>query len=219
MKIPLSIVIPVKNEAASIEAVLGDIKKAKFPPYTQVIVVDDCSNDSSGSLAKKQGARVLTAPALGYGGALKKGFTRAKGEWIAFLDGDATYPVKTLKKMWLLRKKSSGFIMANRLAFSNHMPVLRRLGNINFSFLAGFLSGVKIKDLCSGQRMFKRKFIKLAFNLPDGLDFSPAFTLAVIKKGFKITWVETDYLERKGFSKLSVIKDGCKFLYRIFKGV
>lgn len=68
----LSIVIPAKDEVATIERTVADIRRRH--PDAEIVVVDDGSSDSTGSAAAKAGARVIRHPeSLGNGAAIKSG--------------------------------------------------------------------------------------------------------------------------------------------------
>ena len=65
-------------------------------------------------------------------------------------------------------------------------------------------------------RILKRTALDKLYPLPDGLNFTPAMTCrALMGKGLRIAEVPIEYAERTGKSKLSVIKDGLRFLKTI----
>ena len=95
----LSVVIPAYNEENGIEEIARRVLAVE-PALKEVgvnelelIVVDDGSSDRTGEIAGSiEGVRLITQKNKGYGGALKTGFSNAKGELIGFLDADGTYP-------------------------------------------------------------------------------------------------------------------------------
>jgi glycosyltransferase involved in cell wall biosynthesis len=214
---PLSVVIPAKDEAQALPGVLRAFKGAGLPRGWQGLVVDDGSSDGSGALARRAGWRVLRTSGLGYGGALQAGFAACKGEWLAFLDADGTYPPAELGRLWRQRP-AGGMVLADRFTPANRMPFERRLGNRAFNALATLKLARRVPDLCTGQRIFHRSLAPLAQGLPLGLDFSPAFTLACARQGAPLAWVPIPYLDRQGHSKLGLWGDGWRFLGAILKG-
>ena len=58
----------------------------------EVLIVDTNSKDRTREIASSKGARIINEPRRGYGRAYKTGFKNAKGEFIATLDADCTYP-------------------------------------------------------------------------------------------------------------------------------
>ena len=70
------VVIPAFNEAATLAAVVEEVRAAL--PSADVLVVDDCSSDGTRAVALTTVAQVLTLPInLGVGGAMRAGFRYA----------------------------------------------------------------------------------------------------------------------------------------------
>lgn len=69
----LTVVIPAHREGGSIGRVVAEARK-----HAEVIVIDDCSPDNTGELARAAGAEVIRSDqALGYEGAISRGFEEA----------------------------------------------------------------------------------------------------------------------------------------------
>ncbi|MGH9070331.1 MAG: glycosyltransferase family 2 protein [Acidimicrobiales bacterium] len=89
---PVSVVIPARDEAASLPVLLGSLAAQSRRPE-EVIVVDDASADSTAEVAASLGAKVLSAGDLppGWSGkawACALGAGAASGETLVFLDAD-----------------------------------------------------------------------------------------------------------------------------------
>lgn len=87
-----SVVIPARNEAASLPVLLASLE-AQVPPPLEVVVVDDGSDDATVAVAEAAGARVVPAgdvPAgwLGKPWACQRGVAETTGEHLVFLDAD-----------------------------------------------------------------------------------------------------------------------------------
>lgn len=98
----ISIVIPAKNEAENIEALLDGIDAALAGRTYEVIVVDDASDDGMEAILK---ARMARAPQLrvlrhdrsgGQSAAVNSGVKAARGAICATLDGDGQNPPEEL---------------------------------------------------------------------------------------------------------------------------
>ncbi len=213
---PLSVVIPARDEEAGLPEVLTDLGQQPLPEGTEILVVDDGSRDRTAAVAEESGAQVLSIEGRGYGGALKAGFAAARGEWLAFLDADATYPAATLVELWDAKSEASGMLLANRFSDQNHMPWTRRIGNRVLSRIAALHTRCPIPDLCSGERLFPRRLLHKLDDLPNGLEFSPALTVRFLKRGYRVEWLSSPYHDRVGRSKLSIGLDGYRFLKAIF---
>lgn len=94
----ISIIIPALNESATIESVIRFCQLD--PQVTEIIVVDDKSEDNTVELARKAGARVLISETRGKGISMKEGIDAAKNEIILFLDADIDpYPEGSIAKL------------------------------------------------------------------------------------------------------------------------
>ncbi len=91
----ISVVIPTLNEEESIANVVQFAKR--HPLVNEVIVVDDKSADKTVSIARQQGAKVITSTKLGKGASMKDGALCASNNIIVYLDGDIDpYPEHTI---------------------------------------------------------------------------------------------------------------------------
>jgi len=108
----LSIIIPTLNEENGIVKTLSQINELGIDK--EVIVVDGLSTDKTVENARKMGAKIIIEKRKGKGIAMATGVENAKGELIAFLDGDGTYPPRYLPVMQELAKKYD-VVVASRL--------------------------------------------------------------------------------------------------------
>jgi hypothetical protein len=93
------------------------------------------------------------------------------------------------------------------------MPAVRRLGNRIYRGLINVLADSRIGDPASGMRVLRKDKLWEIYPLPDGLHFTPAMTCrAALDSQLKIIEVPIRYEERSGRSKLSVVRDGLRFL-------
>ena len=85
----ISIIIPVLNEAVTIEKTLDRLKDN---PNIEIIVVDGGSSDRTIDLAKKMGVTVITVSNLGRASQMNAGAAIAKGDYLLFLHVDTQLP-------------------------------------------------------------------------------------------------------------------------------
>jgi hypothetical protein len=95
------------------------------------------------------------------------------------------------------------------------MPAVRRLGNMIFATLVTLIGNQRVSDSASGQRVLRRDALPLLYPLPDGLNFTPVMSTRAIHENLNIVEVPISYAERQGRSKLSVVRDGFRFLSSI----
>jgi glycosyltransferase involved in cell wall biosynthesis len=97
----LSVVLPAHNEAENIGAVVRDFLRAtrSLGRPVEVIVIDDGSTDGTADAANvgSEWVRVVRRDRNGgYGAALTTGFSRARGDWVFFTDGDGQFGASQL---------------------------------------------------------------------------------------------------------------------------
>ena len=112
----ISAVVITKNEERNIRECL-----ASLDWVDEIIVVDAGSTDRTVSLAKKSTKKVYVRPWEGYGEAKNFALSRAKGDWILWLDADERVPPELREEIKDTLKSSaaevSGFDMPRKAFF------------------------------------------------------------------------------------------------------
>ena len=212
----VSVVIPTMNEEASIGLVIDEVKRAfaDTRPF-EVLVVDTDSKDRTRELATEAGAVVVGEPRRGYGRAYKTGFARSKGEIIATLDADMTYPASEIPALVdMLERDELDFITTNRFADMERGAMGRkhRLGNHVLSLATRFLFRVKVKDSQSGMWVFRRALLDRIDLESDGMAMSEEIKIEAFRKG-RAKEVPITYRVRIGEVKLDSWRDGLANLW------
>ena len=192
------IVIPARNEAATIGALLESLRAQG---YRQVLVVDDLSDDGTGDIARAGGAMVLR-PVLGLGAwggmqtgiryGLREGFGR-----VITMDADGQHEVGELPKLLAASARSDVVIGA----FPQRASRLRRIAWTWFRML----TGLPLTDLTSGFRCYRSPAMEvLASGEATLLDYQDVGTLLLLRKaGLRIIEVPVTMKERvDGISRI-----------------
>jgi glycosyltransferase involved in cell wall biosynthesis len=87
----ISVVIPVRNDAAMLTTALEALAAQTRPP-DEIVVVDNGSSDASAMIADRAGARVVPEPRRGIPYASSTGYDNARGAIIARIDADSVCP-------------------------------------------------------------------------------------------------------------------------------
>ena len=221
----LSIVIPAYDEEEGMAAIVERVLTMKASLAAvgmdlELIVVDDGSTDHTADVIRRYDGAVSLAcheQNAGYGAALKTGFALAGGEWVGFLDADGTYPPEYFPQLCqaALEGEADLVIGSRRSGAESDMPLMRRVGNLLWSHLVTLMGNHRVMDPASGMRVIRREVLPRLYPLPDGLNFTPVMSTRAIHEGLKMVEVPIPYRERVGRSKLSVIRDGTRFLNSI----
>ncbi len=221
----LSVVIPALNEEKGIGEIIGRVCsiEPRLPKVgiqkLEIIVVDDGSRDRTAEIVSEfPGVRLVQHRVnRGYGAALKTGFCHAHGEWLAFLDADGTYPPEYLPELCRVAlENQADVVIGSRMSGADsEMPAVRWLGNRLYAGLLSFVGNAHIADTASGMRVLRRDVLAYLYPLPDGLHFTPTMSTRALHERLKMIEVPIPYRERVGRSKLSVVRDGVRFLHSI----
>lgn len=201
----LTVVIPAFNEAAGIASVLDELKRECSQFLTTIIVVDDGSSDDTARLAREHGAVVIQHPAnLGYGAALKSGLRRSDTTYIATFDADGQHFASDLRRLWEGRAGAAMIIGARRQLI--HSPLWRMPGKWILGTVASYLVRRPIPDLNSGLRLLTRDVaLRYAHLCPRGFSMSTTLTMAVLSRGWPVSFIPIDVRARSGRSTVTVV--------------
>lgn len=88
----VSVIVPVRNEAANIDACIRSILSQEAPDGLEVVVADGRSTDGSAALARAAGAIVVDNPRQITPAGLNAALAAARGDVIVRFDGHAQMP-------------------------------------------------------------------------------------------------------------------------------
>ncbi len=206
----VTVIVPALNEAGAIGQVVRDLA-ARYPEY-EILVIDDGSTDNTGQLAASAGARVVRHEwNRGYGASLKTGCRQARGEIVVCFDGDGQHDPDDVER--LVEEIGPHDMVVGTRSRDSYEPLIRRPGKLILAAFANFLAGVKIPDVNSGFRAFRRDVILRYLHLmPPGFSFSTTSTFAMLKSGRPVKWVPIRAKRRIGTSSVSQVRHGLQTL-------
>lgn len=212
----VSIVIPAKNEMATIESVVAGAFTAV--PDAEIIVVDDGSVDQTAALARNAGAVVIRHPeSLGNGAAVKSGARAATGRILCLMDADGQHDATEIGP--LMDKLHTGYDMViGARNYGSHANVGRLAANGLYNAFASLICGRRIPDLTSGFRVVRANlFRQFLYLLPNGFSYPTTITMAFLRSGYPVAFMPISASRRTGKSHIRPIRDGMRFLAIIFK--
>ncbi len=169
----ISLVLPAWNEADAILPALDEAITAlsQLTDDYEVIVVDDGSSDGTADLVK-QVAQYNAAIRLvqhdrnlGYGAALRNGFSVAKCDLVAFTDADCQFDLNELDRFVLLSRKYD--IVCGYRIDRQDTP-LRCLYSRVYNQLVRIMLATGVRDVDCALKMFHREVVQQLTISTDG---------------------------------------------------
>lgn len=212
----VSVILPAKNEAASIGEVLGHLTQLAI--FSELIVVDDGSADDTAKIAAQAGALVVRHPySKGNGAAIKSGARIASGDVIVFMDADGQHDPADISR--LLDRLDQGYDMVvGARQKGSQASFGRGFANKCYNWLASYMTGHRVEDLTSGFRVVRAdKFREFLYLLPNGFSYPTTSTMAFFRAGYSVAYEPIHAARRVGKSHLRIWRDGLRFLLIIFR--
>jgi cellulose synthase/poly-beta-1,6-N-acetylglucosamine synthase-like glycosyltransferase len=218
------ILIPAFNEAENLAAVLPSIPKTLGDTSVKALVINDGSTDDTESVARLNGALVISHPFnRGGGAALRIGYDVAstiEASIVVTMDGDGQHlPSEIAALVTPILKDEADIVIGSRVIGSREKDsTIRWVGLHIFNWLVNILTGLKISDCSSGFRAFRLTKLQKVKLLQDQFH-TAELIIDAAKKGFRIKEVPITILKRKsGQSKKGKnFKYGLNFAKAIVK--
>jgi len=216
----LTFLIPCLNEENTIASVVQEARSnlSQLNVSFEILVVDNNSEDSSVVRALNCGARVISEERRGYGRALRRGISAARGRLIIFADGDLSYDLSELSLFVEKLNSGSDLVVGNRFLGgidSGAMPWLHKyVGNPILSFLGRKIYGISIGDFHCGLRGFRKSSISEVKLTSPGMEFASEIIVKFALKGLHVSEVPTR-LRKDGRARSSHLRtwvDGWRHL-------
>ncbi len=214
----LTICVPAYNEALGIKIMLEELR-SRFRE-AEIIVVDDGSTDDTLKLAKSvEGITVLSHERnRGYGASLKTAIRKAKRKTVAWFDADGQHRVEDLEKVAQPIIDESMDAVIGVRGKESEVSMDRLPGKLILKVVSELLVGESIPDLNSGLRCFRADVIRRYLHLlPDGFSASTTTTLLMMRRGYRLGFVDIVAVKRKGHSTVNIISDGLATLKLIIR--
>jgi glycosyltransferase involved in cell wall biosynthesis len=214
----ISIILPAKNEAESLQQLLPTLRE--HFPEDELLVVNDGSTDSTVDICQQHGVTVVShVYSMGNGAAIKTGARNASKSILVFMDADGQHTPADITR--LLDKIDEGYDMVvGARHLDSHASLTRRIGNTIYNKLASWMTGYPIEDLTSGFRAARaRHFKKFLYLLPNKFSYPTTSTMAFFRSGLAVGYVPIRAMSRSGDRKshIRILHDGLRFLIIILK--
>lgn len=228
----LSIIIPVFNEAQTIEQVLEKVKAVKLIHNIskQIIIIDDHSKDNSLEVIRKFASNnsglisevISLKENKGKGFSVRTGISRATGNYIIIQDADVELNPKDYNLLIQAAVKSNAHVVyGSRFLKKQQFPIPFEtfLANRILSAIASILVGRKITDMETCYKLIDHSLLQDLQLKENRFGFEPEITLKLLRKRhIRYAEVPVTYKARsKHMGKKIGITDGLRALYCLIR--
>ena len=163
-RLNVSFFFPVYRDEATVERVARKALELldEIAGDFEIIIVDDGSPDRAGAVADelaRQDSRIRVVHHernLGYGRALRTGFSACRFDWIAFTDGDDEYEVSDLRKLIRLRDYYDLIIT---FRYAKRYSNLRVFISWVYNKVLRVLFQTRFRDISCGLRLIRKAVV------------------------------------------------------------
>jgi glycosyltransferase involved in cell wall biosynthesis len=205
----VAVLIPALNEEASLPLVLRDLPRNQV---SDILVVDNGSQDHTAEVARMAGARVVQEPRRGYGAACLCGLAdlarRPEGppDIVVFLDADySDHPEELPYLVQPILDDRFDLVIGSRLSGRREpgaMPPQSVWGNRLACFLMWLLFGARYTDL-GPFRAIRWTALEQLGMVDQNYGWTVEMQIKAVRLGLRVLEVPVSYRRRIGTSKIS----------------
>ena len=219
----LSVVMPVFNERATIEEIVGRVKAV--PLRTELIIVDDGSTDGTRdilkTLAEKYEFKLIFQPKnAGKGSALRRGFQEVTGDLVVIQDADLEYSPEELPDLIALICQGRADVVYGSRFLGRHRVFLftHYAGNWFLTLLTNMLYNTMLTDMETCYKAMRTSVLRSFTVKSNGFGIEPELTAKIFKRGYRVYEVPITY-DGRGYEEGKKItwRDGVVALWVLLK--
>jgi len=225
----LSIVIPCYNEEATLKSCVERVLSIVSEELClEIVIVDDCSTDKSLFIAQQLALEHSEISVFqhsknqGKGAALRTGFQKVTGDYVAVQDADLEYEPEDLKRLLVpLVEGNADVVLGSRFLSTGAHRVFyfwHYMGNRFLTLLSNMLTDLNLTDMETCYKVFRREVIQNITIKENRFGFEPEIVAEIAKKRLRIYEMGINYYGRTyAEGKKIGVSDGFRALYCILR--
>jgi glycosyltransferase involved in cell wall biosynthesis len=202
--VKLSIVIPVRNERATVVPLLERVRAVDCGMPKEIIVVDGASTDGTREVLRSLPARddlvlVLEDAARGKGRAVRTGFERATGDIVMVQDADLELdPGEIPSLLAPIVAGRAEIVFGSRFKGRGRgaTPWLSYAGNRGLTGVVNVLYGARLTDILTCYKVMRTETARSLDLRCDGFDLDAEITCRLLRARHRIVEVPISYAPR-----------------------
>ncbi len=212
----LSVLMPVYNEAATIDAILQLVSRERTEK--EIVVVDDGSTDGTreklAAWDGRDGVRViLHGRNTGKGGAVRTAIEAARGDILLIQDADLEYdPSEYPRLLAPIEEGRADVVFGSRFAGGGEHRVQNfwhQQGNRLLTLISNVFTGLNVSDMATCYKAFHRRVVPALSLESKGFGVDAEITAKIARGRFRVFEVPVSYFGRsKADGKKIRLKDG-----------
>ena len=199
----LSILVPVYNEASTVEQAIQQVLDADLPLDFELVVVDDGSTDGTREILARgtwpDSVRIFEHDGnRGKGAAVRTALQHARGRFSAIFDADLEYDpddVADLLPPLLEGRARAAFGVRAFNGYTSH-SFMYVMGNRGVTLAANILFNVYLKDLMTCHKVIETDLFRSLPLQANGFDIEPEIAARLIQRRERIFELPVHYKAR-----------------------
>ncbi|MFN0178565.1 MAG: glycosyltransferase family 2 protein [Gemmatimonadales bacterium] len=199
----LSVLIPVWNEARTIATLVDRVMAARIPVDKEVLICDDGSTDGTREILRAMPPRpglhiLMMEENVGRGGVLKYLLPKATGDIVIHQDADLEYDPDEYERLLApILAGQADVVYGSRFKGEiKQMRAVNNLGNRVMSAMARLLYGVRVTDLMTCYKMYRKALLDGVTIHANGFHFEAEFTARLARRGARFAEVPISFVGR-----------------------
>ncbi len=224
----LSVIVPSFNEEArlphSLDLIAAYVNSANRS--TEVLVVDDGSNDRTAEVAASFTDRIANLRVLkngenrGKGYSVRHGMQQARGEYVLFTDADLSAPIEEADKLLSALQQfdiAIGSRALNRDLIDVHESHFREFAGIIFNRIVRIVLWLPFVDTQCGFKAFRRERCRIIFEQQriERFGFDPELLYLARHHGLRATEIPVRWSHSPA-TKINMMRDSIQMFVDVF---